>query len=242
MKKKRVGIIGYGKWAKIMIPILSQYFNISFIINSNINYKFISLNKIEWLFILTNNSSHYEIVKFFLKKKVNIFCEKPLTKSLKQTLYLFNLAKINNCRLYVNDVEFFKYKKIKILKKNRIIRLKKSLHSNESLLFRLAYHDFYLLKNYIDIKKIINIKFLEKKNFLKFCFRTFENIKFSFFYKTNSIKKIHKINLTNFLKFKKNPLHVMFDKMEKNLLDFNSNMLRSVFANHLISILNKKYK
>ena len=242
MKKKHIGVIGYGKWAKIMVPILAKYFNINFIINSKINYKIINLQKIDWVFVLTNNSSHYDIVKYLLNKKKNVFCEKPLTPSLTKTLSLFRLARKRNSKLYVNDVEFFKNKKVTISKSNKVMRFKKSQKSSDSLLFRLAYHDFYLLKDYIEIKKINDINFFENKNTLKFSFNEKKNTKFSFLYRTNSLKKVHKINFTNMLNFKKKPLTTMLEKMNRNLLDYKGNMQRSVFASNLISILNKKYR
>ena len=120
------------------------------------------------------------------------------------------------------------------------MRFKKSQKSDDSLLFRLAYHDFYLLKDYIEIKKIKAINFFENKNILKFSFKEKKNIKFSFLYRTNSFKKVHKINLTNMLNFKKKPLSTMLEKMNRNLLDYKGNMQRSVFASNLISILDKK--
>ena len=73
MKKKNIGIIGFGKWTKTIFPILSNYFNINFIINSKVNYKIFNLNGLDWIFVLTNNKSHYKIVKYFLNKKKKCF-------------------------------------------------------------------------------------------------------------------------------------------------------------------------
>ena len=242
MKKKNIGIIGCGKWAKIILPTLSKYFNINFIINSKVNYKIFNLNNIDWIFILTNNTSHLKIVKYFLNKKKNVFCEKPLTTSYKNTLELFNLAKNKKTKLYVDDVECFKNKHLKINKVNIIKRFKKAKKSSESLLFRLAYHDFYLLKNYIDLKKINNIKIFENSYNLKIYFTDYNNKKFNFLYKTNSNLNVHKINSINLLEYKKKPLDIMFKKMIKNSLNYKANQARSVFSNKLISILKKKYK
>jgi len=35
MKKERIGIIGYGRWAKVMVPTINKYFKITEIITSN---------------------------------------------------------------------------------------------------------------------------------------------------------------------------------------------------------------
>ena len=141
-----IGIIGNGKWAKVMIPLISKLSNIRFIANSKIDYKKLNLKNISWIFVLTNNETHYKIVRYFLNKKKNVFCEKPLAKSYSQVLKLYNISKKQKVKLYVNDVEFFKKKNFVIKKTNKILRIKRSLKDENSLLHRLAYHDFYLLK------------------------------------------------------------------------------------------------
>jgi len=86
-----IGIIGNGKWAKIMIPLISELSNVRFVVNSKIDYKKLNLKNISWIFVLTNNETHYKIVRYFLNKKKNVFFEKPLTKSYYQVLKLYNL-------------------------------------------------------------------------------------------------------------------------------------------------------
>ena len=76
MKKKNVGIIGNGRWAKIMIPKIEKFANIKFIANSKTGYKKFKLSKISWIFVLTNNETHYNIVKYFLNKKKRFFVKK----------------------------------------------------------------------------------------------------------------------------------------------------------------------
>lgn len=240
MKKDRVGIIGYGRWAKVMVPTISKYFKIDFIVTSNINFKLINFKRIKWIFVITNDQSHYEIVKYFIKKKLNIFCEKPLTQNLKLSKELYALKDKYNTKLYVNDVEFFKDKKISLKKKNFIQRQKKSDRSKTSLLFRLAYHDFYLLKDKINLTKIKNIKIFENQKKLNISF--VEGHKnFKFLYRIDSLKKIHKINSLNLLKFKEKPLDIMIKKLSKNKVNFNENKNRTLFSSKLISILKKKY-
>lgn len=240
MKKKSIGIIGYGSWAKTVFPTLEKYFNINFIINSKIDFKSLNLDKTDWVFIFTNNESHFDIVRYLLNKKKNIFCEKPLSLSYKKTLYLYELAAKKKCKLYVDDVEYFKNKRLKIKKKNYILRFKMSIKSDTSILFRLAYHDLYLLKNYISIEKIYNIQLLEKSKSLKFSFICNKAF-YKFYYRLDSNKKIHKINEVNFLDFKKKPLDIMFDSLNRNKIDFFNNKKRTLFSSKLISLLDKKY-
>jgi len=241
MKKKYIGIVGYGRWAKKIIPTLQKYFNIGFICNSKIDYKLINLTNIDWIFILSNNETHYEILKYFFKKKIKIFCEKPLDSNLKKTRHLYKVAKKNRCKLYVDDVEFYKNKKINLKKINKIYRFKKARKSDVSLLHRLAYHDFYLLEKFINLKKISNIKLIENNFKLKISFKESDKI-YYFSYKINSDKNIHSINDINLLKFKKKPLSEMFASMNKEKLDFIGNKKRTLFSSELISILKKEYK
>ena len=59
MKKKNVGIVGNGRWAKIMIPKIKKFANVKFIANSKTNYKKFKLS--EDVKIYNNNK------KFVLK-------------------------------------------------------------------------------------------------------------------------------------------------------------------------------
>ena len=108
------------------------------------------LDNIDWIFVTTNISNHYKVVQKFLKKKINVFCEKPLTKNYNNDIMLYKIAKKNNCKLYVSDIENFKIKKIKLIKKNLILRSKFS-YDKKNIIERLAYHDFTYL--YVLYKK-----------------------------------------------------------------------------------------
>ncbi len=110
MIKKNVGIIGNGKWAKIMIPKIKKLANIKFIANTKTGFKDFYLGNVSWIFVLTNNDTHYKIVKYFLDKRKKVFCEKPLTKNFKNILELYDFSKKKKTKLYVNDVEYFKKK------------------------------------------------------------------------------------------------------------------------------------
>ena len=146
MIKKKVGVIGCGKWGRLIINELKKISTIKFIYNSKNNLKQFD-NNIDWIFILTPNKTHYQIVSFFLKKKINVFCEKPLTLTANKAIKLVNLAKSNGVKLYIDDIENFKKKNIKLNEGiNSIIRTKKDFGTSISLLERLAYHDLYLLR------------------------------------------------------------------------------------------------
>ena len=241
MKKKNVGIVGNGRWAKIMIPKIKKFANVKFIANSKTNYKKFKLSKISWIFVLTNNDTHYAIVRYFLNKKKRVFCEKPLTRNFKDSIKLFHFAKRKKVNLYVNDVEFFKKSKFEIKVENLIERKKKSEISKESLLHRLAYHDFYLLKKFIDLKDVKVENYYEKKYYLSFMLLT-GNKTFKFIYDINSKVKKHRINNMNMMLYKKDPIEKMIKYIFKNdSLKYRENFSNSFFAGKLISMINKKF-
>ena len=99
MIKKNIGVVGNGKWAKIMVPKIAKFANIKFIANTKTGYKKFKLNKISWIFVLTNNKTHFKIVKYFLNKRKNVFCEKPLTKNFLSSVKLFQLSKKKQNRI-----------------------------------------------------------------------------------------------------------------------------------------------
>ena len=144
MHFKSTGLVGKGKWGKILQKKINTVSKLYFTANSKSKY-LSKLDKIDWVFIATPDSTHYGIVNKCIEKKVNIFCEKPLTKTYSQSLKLFQKAKKNNVLLYVDEVQSFLNKKIILKKYNYIVRQKQGFGNTTDLLFRFAYHDFYFL-------------------------------------------------------------------------------------------------
>ena len=115
MKKKvRVGIVGLGRVFEHYLKLfkskkIKNYQIVSLcdldykrsnntkkIINTKFykNYKDSNFYKeIDLAIILTVSGTHYEICKFFLNKKINVLCEKPLTMTPEKSLELYKLAK-----------------------------------------------------------------------------------------------------------------------------------------------------
>ena len=163
--KKKVGVIGFGNWAKKIIPVINEESEIKFISNTKISYKKFN-NNIDWVFILSNNRSHYKIAKYFLEKKTNVFCEKPLTENYAQSKKLISLANKTRCKIFISEVELFKDKKIPNSVQFDIQRKKfeKFKNKKSSILFRLAYHDIYLLYDTLKNEKINSIYHKETSN------------------------------------------------------------------------------
>lgn len=237
MHSKSTGLVGRGKWGKILQKKISSISKLHFTANSKSKY-FNKLDKIDWIFIATPDNTHFKIVNKCIEKKINIFCEKPLTKTYIQSLRLFRKAEKNRILLYVDEVQSFLKKKLKIKKYNYITRQKKGFGNPKDLLFRFAYHDFYYLYEKVKKAKISNIKILNIKDYLEFKI-DFGKKTFHFYYSLNSEKRIHNFNSMNLLT-KKDVLSKMIKDVLNEKVDFNNNKNKSLFANKLIDRIIKK--
>jgi len=238
--KKNILVIGKGRWGSQIIKALRKISNVKYIAGSKDNYKKIDLIKIDWIFILTPNETHYKIVHYFIKKKINIFCEKPLTIKTKEAETLIKLSKKNKIKLYIDDIEMYKNKKIKINPGNNyIIRTKKDIGSSKTLLDRLAYHDFYLLSNYIFFKNIKSMYGSRKSKHIVFKIILKNNIILNFYYDINSPVKKHFINKINFDIFKKDPMKDMLFSVLYKKINYNRNNENALLCVKLINKLKK---
>jgi|TARA_B110000967_G_scaffold41907_1_gene41816 hypothetical protein len=237
MHFKSTGLVGKGKWGKILQEKINANSKLCFTANSRSKY-FDKLDEIDWVFIATPDSTHYKIVNKCIEKKINIFCEKPLTKTYSQSLRLFEKAKKNKILLYVDEIQSFLNKKIELKKKNYIIRRKKGTGDPKSLLFRFAYHDFYFLYDKLKKEKINNIKIINVKDNLEFEI-IFGKKTFSFYYDLNVEKKIHKFNSVNLIT-KKDILSKMIKDVLNEKVNFENNKNKSLFANKIIDKIIKK--
>ncbi len=243
MKKKKALVIGKGKWGRIFISRLKKKVKIIKILRSKDDYKKFNCRNIDWVFVLTNTEKHFQICNYFIKNCKNVFCEKPLTKDIQTSIKLFKNAQKYGCKLYISDIEKFKNKKLSIKKENFIIREKFS-HDKKDIFFRYAYHDLYILSDLFKINNFKKFKLLEKsKGKITYSFEINKKL-FKFSYSFNSINKTHKLNNTNFLKFKGNPLDKMIEKIileKENIVSNNKNALASIDAINKIKNKIKDY-
>ncbi len=236
-----VYLIGYGNWGKKVFKSLKKISKISkiHIKKSRLENKQIDLKSIDWVFITTNTSQHYKLVEKYLKKKINVFCEKPLTTNLFKSKKLFKLAKKNNCKLYVSDIENFKNIKLKFKKSNYIYRSKFSYNKTD-ILNRLAYHDFTYIYKKLKSTKIQKLYIQSRKRgFLSFNL-SIDSKEFFFTYNLNSRKKIHTFNDTN-LRIKKNILHKMISSFMFKKINFKKNSEIALFSNKIIESIKENY-
>lgn len=241
MRKKKVGIIGYGKWAKKVIPIINKICKIHFISNTKNSYKLQDHN-VDWVFVLSNNESHYKIVKYFLSKKINVFCEKPLTESLTQSKKLIDYSNKKKTKLFISEVELFKNKKIPKSRRFKIRREKfeKIEKFSSPIIYRLAYHDFYLLFETLKREIIRKISYKNQNKQISIKINT-DKTEYNFNYNLNIKKQSHFINNINFNNFSGNPFKKMIKNVLSNKVNFKSNNTRAIFCNYLISKI-KRYE
>lgn len=174
----RVGVIGIGKLGSVHLRIYKELKGIGEIYLVDTNPQVLSNHKnchhltdyrelkgkVDLVSIATPTFSHYEIAKFFLKNKIPVLVEKPLTQNLKEAKKLIAISKENKTLLFVGHVERYNnaYLAIKKIIKNPLFiechRL--NPYPNRSLdisvVLDLMIHDLdiilYLLKD--NIKKI----------------------------------------------------------------------------------------
>ena len=227
------GIIGYGNWGNKLYKKLTHLSKVKFVCNSRDNYK-LNLNKVDWVFVATPNNTHFKIVSECLKKKKNVFCEKPLTLNYKSSKKLFKLAKKFNSKLYVDDIEIYKNKKIELIKGlNTVTRGKNSTGSAKELLYKLVYHDLYLLYGSLKRHKLLKIEKLKTKKKLSFILK-YKKFSLKFLYDISAKNSYHKINGSNFLIFKNDPLKKMIKKVLNNKVNYKNNEQISLFSNYMI--------
>lgn len=115
----KVGIIGIGKLGSVHKRIYSELKEIKkiYLVDTNIeqisayndcqcfnDYRKLS-GKVNFVSIATPTSSHFEIAKFFLNRKIPVFVEKPITSDLKQANTLLKISKEKKVFLFVGHVE-----------------------------------------------------------------------------------------------------------------------------------------
>lgn len=215
-----VGLIGKGYWGKILLSKLEGISDVKFVCGSKDNFKK-KLNLVDWVFIATPNDTHFNLVKYCIESKKNVFCEKPLTPTYKQSQQLFKLAEKHKVKLYINDVFNWRDEIInlnQILTPNKPLKVTWRRKSNNKL-FDLLYHDLYLL--YPILKQNQNIKWPK-----------INNITFDY----TGLDKTHTINYVDFTHTEKSNdallkmiLHVLNDKV-----DYNYNKLITLFCNKII--------
>ena len=154
----KTGLIGYGKWGKILHSKLQNIVDVEFVCTSRDNY-YSKLKDVDWVFVATTNESHYEIVKKCLWAGKNVFCEKPLALTYEESKKLCKLAKMREVKLFIDEVFWYRSELIDLHhifshspKKLNCTWNKTDFKPPNSVFYDLMYHDLYLLQIYLQNK------------------------------------------------------------------------------------------
>lgn len=233
-----LALIGKGKWGSIIEQNLKKYYTVK-TYTSRDDLKKKNFQEFEFIIISTPNKTHYQLVKFFLNKRKNVFCEKPLCLEYNKAKKLINLSKKNKVKLFINDIEIYKKRKLKLNKLNFIQRGKKKSYSTKEVLYAWMYHDIYLLEKWISKKSfkffLIKNTPLQKKILIK-------SAKRNFFFSYNLDKKItHQINKVKY-STKKNFIPKMFSEVFSGKVSMSKNQKRALKCIQILNIIENKIK
>jgi len=140
-------LVGNGYWGNIIKQKLEKITNLIDILDSKSDLEYYLNNyEIDFVFVCSSTSSHYDIVKKCILYKKNVFCEKPFTGDYNKAKELIELSKKNKTKIFIDNIFLYKniiYKNIN----NKIIFVwnKYDLNLRENLYDSLLYHDIYLL-------------------------------------------------------------------------------------------------
>lgn len=224
-------LFGDGKWGRVLKNNLNNNYKIIKIFNSKSNINDFNYKNIDWAVVATNNLSHFQISNFLIRKKINIFCEKPLTLSYLQSKQLVDLANKKGSKLFVNHIYNFKKLNFNFSLNNSIKRSKISYKSTENIIFDLFYHDLYLILPSLDNNdyQFLNIK--EAPGKLNFQIKSKDKY-YDFEYNTKKKRK-HTINNVNLID-KINYIPIIFNKVFKNNIDLKKNNIQALKCNKII--------
>ncbi len=233
----KVGLIGYGKWGKVLYKKLVNFCDVKFICTSRDEYES-KLTDVDWVIIATPDKTHFKIVRNCILAGKNVFCEKPLTLSYEESRLLFKQAKMRNVKLYVDDIQNYRQYDFQITDNNKIVRKKSGGGNLKNVLNRLTYHDIYTLYPFIKDLEFKGVDIFQKKDKLFFNV-TFDNKYFEFLYDLNSDEIEHTINGCT-LTGDDDILTEMLTKVLHKDVDFSYNETITLFTNKIIDNIKRR--
>ncbi len=231
----KVGVVGKGSFGKKIIDKLKElsYVKVTWTLDSSCDWWL--CGDVDWVVIATPNEFHYEQAKYFLEKKINVFCEKPACFSVEAIEELISIAKKNQVYFYIDDVLYYE----EPIPQEEYI-YKKWGGTKDNIVDRMAYHHFYLLYDnlHYDLRDIIPTVVVTNNLPLHKQFKLYftKNVRYRFEYNFEWYnKKEHNLITT----FDGDALLTMLDNVLSKKVNFEMNHKRSLFATS-ISIAVKK--
>jgi len=228
MKVYNIGLIGRGKMSKAFQKEIkkSKKFNLIKIISKrNMNKKsqnikkFFESNKFNLVIITSPVTSHYEYLRYAIKKKKNIIVEKPLVKNFNELKKIYKLNKNFKQKIMIHHNDVLNFEKFKIFKDNfkKLKKIEMVYGKNDVTntynkpFFDWLPHPLALMVKYFGLPKKFNIlKFSRNKE----KDRILEDLKIEFLF--NNLKIF--IIFSNFLKKRTKKIFI-FKNIKKEIYD-----------------------
>ncbi len=159
----KIGIIGGGYWGEKIrdkIAVLSEEHDLRLMFVAGRNDDFLAMSgqhEIDWAVVTTPTESHRSIAADLLEARRNVFCTKPLTSSTADSEYLVTMARELGVCLYIDDVFSYHpgFSRMRELAGSNSIHILwnkwngREFGSVRDVLFRLCYHDLYLIEDLV---------------------------------------------------------------------------------------------
>jgi len=219
----KVSIIGKGYWGSV--------------IDKNINdmVEYVEPNDADWIIISTPNDLHHEQVEYWLSKRKNVFCEKPLTLTRRSAEALFSLADFFNVKLYVDDVFSWRKEDEYVIEDTNKFTWMKPNQKDKNYIDRLAYHHFYMWvgDEDIDVKSVTG-------DLNNFEIELEDGRVAEFSYGGSCREVIHTINEHDMTYSADSPLRTMFEFLFSNAGDYELNRKMTLNAIKLSEIVKQE--
>ena len=189
----------------------------------------------DWIIISTPNDLHHEQVEYWLSKRKNVFCEKPLTLTKRSAEALFSLADFFGVKLYVDDVFSWRKEDEYVIEDTNKFTWMKPNQKDENYIDRLAYHHFYMWvgDEDIDVKSVTG-------DLNNFEIELEDGRVAEFSYGGSCREVIHTINEHDMTYSADNPLRTMFEFLFSNAGDYELNRKMTLNAIKLSEIVKKE--
>ena len=106
----KIGLVGVGHWGTNILNTLKRIPDIEIAIcdlKDKLCSDYRKMPKLDACIIATPADTHYEIAGYMLSKGVNVFIEKPMTKSLKEAIVLNDMAKSRGLTIMVGHTYIY---------------------------------------------------------------------------------------------------------------------------------------
>ena len=189
----------------------------------------------DWIIISTPNDLHHEQVEYWLSKRKNVFCEKPLTLTKRSAEALFSLADFFGVKLYVDDVFSWRKEDEYVIEDTNKFTWMKPNQKDENYIDRLAYHHFYMWvgDEDIDVKSVTG-------DLNNFEIELEDGRVAEFSYGGSCREVIHTINEHDMTYSVDNPLRTMFEFLFSNAGDYELNRKMTLNAIKLSEIVKQE--